>query len=654
MSYRFYSTEGITGLPRRMGRALRDLFARDGYQKHEHKVDVIDEIWTEQQLLPLDASDGAIYQAADSAARECYQLCADLQSLDAIVSAIRLVCDRLQVPPPAGKEEVEIIRRAVDKAWWHRGIRKAHARRCEHMAIRLGFTSFKTGAYVSNETAYRQRRRNKQNAKLLASIEMQNENGQTYSLEELAALGTANKSIRRDELMTRIRGFEEVAFDMGHVGVFATITAPSKYHAVLSKSGEANPNYIKFGEPTPRDAQAYLCDVWKCIRSKLHRDGIHAYGIRIAEPHHDGCPHWHMLMFVPPEHQERYEAVISAYALLEDGNERGADKNRVKLVRIEAGKGTAAGYIAKYIAKNIDGANVGDHHMREEGRTYVVTDDLVGDEMITPSQRVCYWAQTWGIRQFQQVGGAPIGPWRELRRVKSESILHAPEAVKAAWQAAQSIKATEINVVDGKRVKTIKTIKQASFRDYLLAQGGPTVGRKGLVKIAKRLTVIEGKYATYEMDKPCGIYHVWNPHAVYESVRYQWTVVGAAKAAVFDFPWTGVNNCTKKSKKKISTSVLTQEESAAIAVRLAAFIEKNPQPAYQPTDWSAIERKSKDLERETKDFADARNGERERMAKLETSAYDNNDMTARKRLIAIWAALHACPYPRIFMTENDL
>jgi hypothetical protein len=655
MSYRFYSTDAITSLPKRMGRALRDLFTREGMHKHEHKIDVIDEIWSaDHYLLPLDAPDEALYRAADSAARECYQFCADMQSLDAIVSAIRQLCERLTVAPPAGEEEKEIIRRALDKAWWLRGIRKAHARRCEHMAIRLGFTSYKTGPYVSNETAHRQQRRNKQNAKLLASIELQNENGQVYSLDALAALGIANKSNRRGELMTRIRGFEEIAFDLGHVGLFATITAPSKYHAVLSKSGESNPRYIEFGEPTPRDAQLYLCDVWKRIRSKLHRDGIHAYGFRIAEPHHDGCPHWHMLMFVPPEHQERYEAIITAYALIEDGDERGADKNRVKLVRIEAGKGTAAGYIAKYIAKNIDGEHVGDHHMREDGRTYIVTDDLAGDELLTPSQRVCYWAQTWGIRQFQQVGGAPIGPWRELRRVKSESIINAPEAVKSAWQAAQTIKATETNIIDGKCVETVKTIKQASYSDYLRAQGGPLVGRKGLVKIAMRSTIVEGKYATYEAEKPCGIYHAWNPRAVYESVRYQWTIVGAAKAVAFDLPWTGVNNCTQKSKKKISTSVLTPEEIAATAVRLADFIEKNPQPAYQPTDWSAIEKKSKDLELETKKFADATNLQCENTRRQEAAAYEKNDMAARKRLVTTWAALSACPYPRIFITESDL
>jgi hypothetical protein len=174
------------------------------------------------------------------------------------------------------------------------------------------------------------------------------------------------------------------------------------------------------------------------------------------------------------------------------------------------------------------------------------------------------------------------------------------------------------------------------------------------VKIATRTTVVEGKYATYETNKPCGIYHVWNPHAVYESVRYQWTVVGKAKAVAFDVPWTGVNNCTQKTKNRKSTSVLTPEESAAIAVRLAEFIKMNPQPAYQPTDWTAIEQKSKDLERDTKDFADAMNTQCENTRQQEAAAYENNDMAARKRLVTSWAALGACPYPRIFMTEKDL
>jgi len=497
------------------------MFAKGG---HADKLAVLADVQSDNERLPITSTEEMIANAAAKASRECYALCDRARTVDAILDGIKEVCDRHTVPFPAGDIPREIIARSIDAIWWHRQLRKEVGRRFEHTAIKLGFTGLKTGPYISNESAAAQIKRNQQNAKLMEEITLQNELGQEYSMAELAALGTANKAIRLGELMTRMRGFEELAFDLGHIGMFWTITCPSKFHSV----GGTN---AKYNGATPRDAQKYLVEVWKRIRTAFQHAGVKCYGIRIAEPHVDGCPHWHMMLFVPPDQAEAMQEIITKYALAEDGNEKGAIKNRVKLVRIEAGKGTASGYIIKYISKNVAGVGVGDHKTRDG---YTIVPDMFDGIELTPSERVTCWAQRWGIRQFQQIGGAPIGVWRELRRIKAETVRHAPEAIKDAWHAVQKIESDDPAIA-----------KQADFATYVKAQGGPLIGRGACIKIAKKMQLVEGRYLTREEPKPAGIYHVSQMNAVYESVRYTWTVKeGKGVAVAVAVPWTGVNNCT--------------------------------------------------------------------------------------------------------------
>ncbi|HWX02238.1 replication endonuclease [Collimonas sp.] len=162
---------------------------------------------------------------------------------------------------------------------------------------------------------------------------------------------------------------EKIATDHGHVGVFATITAPSKYHPVRDKSGELNPAWVAFGKPEPLEAQRYLRDIWMRIRATLHRDGIKLYGLRFSEQQRNGCPHWHLLMFVAPEYRQRYEEVITSFAQVEHD---GDDRRRSTLLHLEAGKNTAVGYIAKYIAKDIDGDSSDDHRVLDDISPYFI------------------------------------------------------------------------------------------------------------------------------------------------------------------------------------------------------------------------------------------------------------------------------------------
>ena len=134
---------------------------------------------------------------------------------------------------------------------------------------------------------------------------------------------------------------------------------------------------------------------------------IRCFGFRIAEPHHDGTPHWHLLLFFAPDRVSEAEGIFRHYAMQEDTHEAGAKKYRCEIVRIDPAKGSATGYIAKYVSKNIDGYGVATE-----------LDDETGHHIIETATRVEAWASTWGIRQFQQIGSASVTVWRELRRLR--------------------------------------------------------------------------------------------------------------------------------------------------------------------------------------------------------------------------------------------
>lgn len=329
--------------------------------------------------------------------------------------------ENLGIDLPAGKTEESRAARVKDADWWMRRLRTLQIRAQETIAREFGVVHKKANVYISDSAVSRIEARRARSWEILKTMEAVNcdNEEERLNMHDVAMKSIANPENRHNELMVRAAGFDAYSRRHGHVADFYTITTPSKYHA-YHHYGKPNINFRGF---SPRDGQDYLVTIWARIRSKLKRKKIQIYGLRIAEPHHDGTPHWHMLLYVQKKHRQKLRSIIRAYAIKEDKKElnflygKSAGKlsaekvDRRYLVKgIDPARGSGASYILKYIAKNIQGITGDDGGNTKDFET--------GTDSKETANRVSVWASVWGIRQFQQIGGGSITIWRELRKIR--------------------------------------------------------------------------------------------------------------------------------------------------------------------------------------------------------------------------------------------
>ena len=469
------------------------------------------------------------------------------------LDVVRMVCKSVGVPEPVAITGVGAVARGVSHVWWRRMLRKKVARVVEHGAIKLGVVNRHAGGYASDNAVERRGEQLARNALMLSKAVMKNEAGQFYTLADLAKTSTANPAIRGGELMTRIRGCEEFAEEAGHVGIFATLTTPSKFHAVTvgGKTAAALPraNPLYDGVSTPRDAQLWLRKMWARARAELARLGIVCYGFRVAEPHHDGTPHWHALLWSNSEASlATIEGVLKKHWLSDCADERGADKFRTNFKKMIGGG--AAGYMAKYIAKNIGHFDVGQHLDDADGLQLKI---WAGE--VKGWQRVDAWASTWGIRQFQSIGQPSVTVWRELRRVTADQVEAARmQGEKVAWKAWGAVHRVGDDM--------------ACWARYMRAMGGACLARLDyLIQPAKRVNEVVNSYGeTITQKRVVGVELQSGRWLI--SRRQAWTRVldsvsvsqSPAARAACGAPWTGFNNCTARLTGRLRAALLGRDD----------------------------------------------------------------------------------------------
>lgn len=438
-------------------------------------------------------------------------------SLNIAIPGWKQYCDEVLT----AEDALRVIARLQKEKWWLSKLRKIHDRWREHLMIATSYVSKVASPYCSEPCLREWVAQKKANFEYLQAMELEDQDtGERTSLLDKVMGSVSNPKIARHELMVRMRGFEDMANEMGLVGMFYTLTAPSRYHATHVHSGKRNDKYCN---ASPRKTQKYLCNVWSRVRAKWGREGIRTFGFRVAEPHHDGTPHWHLLLFLRPEEVELATEIFHEYALQVDGSEPGAAQYRFTAKPMDEEFGSATGYIAKYISKNIDGYGMDGEFDHESGKPV--------KEM---AKRVRAWASRWSIRQFQQIGGAPVSTWRELRRLGSRELVLHPE-LEAARAAADA----------------------PDWSGYVNAQGGPFVTRDCLrVRLNYEYTENGNDYG----DTVAKISGVYCPFTISELVIYTRTndykIVPKRKPSPVEnltlegrdaAPWSSVNNCTGRA-----------------------------------------------------------------------------------------------------------
>jgi hypothetical protein len=550
-------------------------------------------------------------------------------------------------PPGAGKKlKPENIFQYLSKTrcekWWLRCLVKARKIMREHLAIAMGQVSSKASPYASWDCVREHKEQQHRNWQAIQNMMLfDEETEEETELKDMVLKSVSNPAIRRHELMTRCRGCENIGNELGLQGLFLTLTTPSKYHNSYKKGGFID----HWNGASPREAQTYLNNVWQRIRAKLGRLGLRWFGVRVAEPHHDGTPHWHLLIWVKPQDVLRITNIFIQYAVMEDVAEllpkqtwpkvgpanfvQPLLENPFKVYKkvyennfpikpitrrpevdlpdsvqvwpvkqqglttlnldytprcdvgfIDPEQGTATGYIAKYISKNIDGYAMDDEVSDEAGKS---VKDM--------AKNVGAWKSRWNIRQFQFFGGAPVTTYRELRRfanqnkkafmeylfmqervdlltiysmlqrdlvgpIKPSKLITNSELMKVIGDSYQARGDSKQSRIAG----TLAAADHGNWQGYIMGQGGPFVKRDDLL--------IVNSYQVLPLASPHGedvrkIEGFTTPEETVKTRTKVWTIIKKSKvnedaeagalalSGASGSPRSSVNNCTEPEKVQV-------------------------------------------------------------------------------------------------------
>ncbi|MEG5921948.1 replication endonuclease [Enterobacter hormaechei] len=477
----------------------------------------------------LDAACGDLFVTDDVKPEEIRQawerVAAEAMRLDVIPPAFEQLRRKRRRRKPVPYDLIPgSLARMLCADWWYRKLWQMRCEWREEQLRAVCLVNKKASPYVSYEAVIHKREQRRKSLEFFKSHELVNADGDTLDMEDVVNASNSDPAHRRNEMMACVKGLELIAEMRSDCAVFYTLTCPSRFHATLN-NGRPNP---KWRSETVRQSSDYLVETFAAFRKAMHKAGLRWYGVRVAEPHHDGTVHWHLLCFMRKKDRRSITALLRKFAIREDREELGKNTGpRFKSELINPRKGTPTSYIAKYISKNIDGRGLAKEVSKETGRS-----------LRDSAEHVTAWASLHRVQQFRFFGIPGRQAYRELRLLAGQA------------GRAQGDKKAGAPVLENARLDAVLAAADAGcFATYIMKQGGVLVPRKHhLVRTAYELNDEPSAYG----DHGVRIYGIWSPivegrictHAIkWKMVRKAVDVQEAAADQGACAPWTRGNNC---------------------------------------------------------------------------------------------------------------
>ncbi|HCI4111222.1 TPA: replication endonuclease, partial [Salmonella enterica] len=259
----------------------------------------------------LDSACGDLFVSDDVKPEEIRQawerVAAEAMRLEVIPPAFEQLRRKKRRRKPVPYELIPpSLARMLCADWWYRKLWQMRCEWREEQLRAVCLVNKKASPYVSYEAVIHKREQRRKSLEFFRSHELINEDGDTLDMEDVVNASNSNPAHRRNEMMACVKGLELIAEMRGDCAVFYTITCPSRFHATLN-NGRPNP---KWTSATVRQSSDYLVDTFAAFRKAMHKAGLRWYGVRVAEPHHDGTVHWHLLCFMRKKDRRSITALL--------------------------------------------------------------------------------------------------------------------------------------------------------------------------------------------------------------------------------------------------------------------------------------------------------------------------------------------------------